>query len=114
MIIKAKSDRFQTRRGPGPALNITVKYSLPFREEVGVREETYEIGKNPANVASVLSMIVRRHSCIGKFVDAASDEAQRRQMVIALNSRLARLSDVVHDGDSVSLLLPVTGGSKKR
>ena len=95
-------------------MNITVKYSLPFREDVGVREETYEIGQNPANVASVLNMIVRRHSCIGKFVDAVSDEAQRRQMVIALNSRLARLSDEVHDGDSVSLLLPVMGGFQER
>ena len=95
-------------------MNITVKYSLPFREDVGIREETYEIGQNPANVASVLNMIVRRHSCIRKFVDAVSDEAQRRQMVLALNSRLARLSDEVHDGDSLSLLLPVTGGSKKR
>ena len=95
-------------------MNIVVKYSLPFREEVDVREETYEIGPNPANVASVLSRIVRRHSCMGKFVDAVSDEAQRRQMVVALNSGLARLSDEVHDGDSVSLLLPVTGGSKKR
>jgi molybdopterin converting factor small subunit len=113
MIIKAKLDRFQTRRGPA-RLNITVKYSLPFRDDVGVREETYEIGQNPTNVASVLSMIVRRHTCMGDFVDAASDEAQRRQMVIALNSRLARLSDEVHDGDSVSLLLPVAGGSKKR
>jgi molybdopterin converting factor small subunit len=113
MIIKAKSDRFQTRRGLA-RLNITVKYSLPFREDVGVGEETYEIGQNPANVASVLNMIVRRHSCIEKFVDAVSDETQRRQMVVALNSRLARLSDEVHDGDSVSLLLPVTGGTKKR
>ena len=113
MIIKAKSDRFQTRRVLAH-LNITVKYSLPFREDVGVREETYEIGQNPANVASVLNMIVSRHSCIGKFVDAVSDEAQRRQMVIALNSKLARLSDEVHEGDSVSLLLPVMGGAKKR
>jgi molybdopterin converting factor small subunit len=113
MIIKAKSDRFQTRRGLAH-LSITVKYSLPLREEVGVREETYEIGQNPANVASVLNMIVRRHSCIGKFVDAVSDETQRRQMVVALNSRVARLSDEVHDGDSLSLLLPVTGGTKKR
>jgi molybdopterin converting factor small subunit len=95
-------------------LNITVKYSLPFREEVGVREETYEIGPNPANVARVLSMIVDRHSCLGKYVDTVSDEAQRRQMVIALNSKLARLSDEVHAGDSVSLLLPVAGGFKER
>jgi len=113
MIIKAKSDRFQTQRGLAH-LNITVKFSPPFCQDVGVREETYEIGQNPANVASVLNMIVRRHSCMGKFVDAVSDEAQRHQMVVVLNSRLARLSDEVHDGDSVSLLLPVMGGAKKR
>ena len=113
MIIKAKSDRFQTRRGLAH-LQITVKYSLPFRENVGVREETYEVGQDSANVAGVLDMIVRRHSCIGKFVDIVSDEAQRRQMVVAVNSRLARLSDEVHDGDSVSLLLPVMGGFQER
>jgi molybdopterin converting factor small subunit len=113
MIIKAKSDRFQTRRGLAH-LRITVKYSLPFREDVGVREETYELGQNSTNVAGVLNMIVRKHSCMSKFVDAVDDEAQRRQMVVALNSRLARLSDEVHDGDSVSLLLPVMGGTKKR
>jgi molybdopterin converting factor small subunit len=95
-------------------LQITVKYSLPFREEVGVREDTYEIGEKPVNVASVLSMIVRRHSCMGKFVDIADDETQRRQMAVAVNSKLARLTDEVHDGDSVSLLLPVMGGSKQR
>jgi molybdopterin converting factor small subunit len=110
MIVKAKSDALQTRRGLAD-LQITVKYSLPFREEVGVREETFEIGENPVNVASVLSMIVRRHSCIGKFVDTVNDEAQRRQMAVAVNSKLARLADEVHDGDSVSLLLPVMGGS---
>jgi molybdopterin converting factor small subunit len=113
MIVKAKSDRFQTRRGLAH-LQITVKYSVPFREEVGVREETYELGQNSTNVASVLSMIVRRHSCIGKFVDTTDDEAQRRQMAVAVNSKLARLTDEVHDGDSVSLLLPVMGGSKRR
>jgi hypothetical protein len=58
-------------------LNIIVKYSLPFREDVGVREETYEITQKPANVANVLDMIVRRHSRMGKFVDAVSDEAQK-------------------------------------
>ncbi len=113
MIAKAKSDRFQTRRGLAH-LQITVKYSSPFRENVGVREETYEVGQDSANVAGVLDMIVCRHSCISKFVDIVSDEAQRRQMVVAVNSRLARLSDEVHDGDSVSLLLPVMGGSQER
>jgi molybdopterin converting factor small subunit len=110
MIVKAKLEALQTRRGLAD-LQITVKYSLPFREEVGVREETFEIDGNPVNVASVLSMIVRRHACISKFVDTVSDEAQRRQMAVAVNSKLARLADEVHDGDSVSLLLPVMGGS---
>jgi len=61
----------------------------------------------------VLDVIAHRHSSMGKFVDSTSEEAQRRHMVVAVNSRLARLSDWVHDGDNVSLLLPVIGGSKK-
>jgi molybdopterin converting factor small subunit len=111
MIAKAKSDALQTRRGL-PDLQIIVKYSPPFREDVGIREETLEIGENPVNVASVLSMIVHKHSCMSRFVDTVDDEALRHQMVVAVNSKLARLSDEVHDGDSVSLLLPVMGGSK--
>jgi len=112
LITKAKSDQFQTRRGL-PHLQITVKYAMPFRESAGVREETYETAQNSTNVAGVLDLIVRRHSSMNKFVDITSEEAQRRHLVVAINSRLARLSDLVHDGDTVSLLLPVIGGSEE-
>ena len=86
---------------------------MPFREDVGVREETYEIDQKSITVARVLDLIVSKHSSMTKFMDSASDEAQRRQLVVAVNSRLAKLSDGVHDGDSISLLLPVIGGSKE-
>jgi len=92
-------------------LRITVIYTLPFREYAGVKEEAYEIGRDSSTVKEVLDLIVRRHSSIGKFVDPSSEEAQRRHLVVALNSRLAKLSDSIHDGDRVSLLLPVIGGS---
>lgn len=92
-------------------MRITVIYTLPFREHAGVKEEAYEIGGDSSTVKEVLDLIVRRHSSIGKFVDASSEEAQRRHLVVALNSRLAKLSDSIHDGDRVSLLLPVIGGS---
>jgi molybdopterin converting factor small subunit len=91
-------------------LRITVKYTVPFREEAGVREETYEIDQESITIARVLDLIVGRHSLMSKFVDSSSEEAQRRRLVVAVNSRLARLSDEVHDGDSISLLLPVIGG----
>jgi len=48
---------------------------------------------------------------MSKFVDASGDEAPRRHLVVAVNSRLAKLSDEIHNGDKVSLLLPVIGGS---
>jgi len=88
-----------------------VIYTLPFRDYTGVKEEAYEIEGDSSTVKEVLDLIVRRHSSVGKFVDASSEEAQRRNLVVALNSRLARLSDSIHDGDKVSLLLPVIGGS---
>ena len=94
-------------------MRITVKYATPFRENAGVKEETYELDQSSTTVAGVLDVIVLRHSSMGKFVDSTSEEAQRRHMVVAVNSRLARLSDGVRDGDTVSLLLPVIGGSKK-
>ena len=91
-------------------MRITVKYSVPFREDAGVREETYEIGQESVTVARVLDLIVGRHSSMSKFVDSTSEEAQRHHLVVAVNSKLARLSDAVHDGDNMSLLLPVIGG----
>ena len=92
-------------------MRVTVKYTLPFRDDVGVREETYEIDREAIAVADVLDLIVRRHSSVAKFLETASEEAQRHHLVVAVNSRLARLSDGVRDGDTVSLLLPVIGGS---
>jgi len=92
-------------------LQVTVKYTLPFRDDVGVREETYEINREAIAVADVLDLIVRRHSSVAKFLETANEEAQRHHLVVAVNSRLARLSDGVRDGDTVSLLLPVIGGS---
>jgi molybdopterin converting factor small subunit len=64
-------------------------------------------------VKKVLSMIVERHPSMSKFGESGREEARRRQLVVAVNSRLAKLSDTVHDGDRVSLLLPVIGGSEE-
>ncbi len=94
-------------------MKIAVKYSIPFREDVGVREETYEIAQESTTVAEVLDLVVGRHSSMSKFVDKTSEESQRHQLVIVVNSRLARLSDEIYDGDSVSVLLPVIGGYRK-
>ena len=91
-------------------MRIIVKYSAPLRQDAGAREETYEIDQESITVARVLEMIVERHSSMRKFMDSASDEAQRHHLVVAVNSRLARLSDTVRDSDGVSLLLPVVGG----
>jgi molybdopterin converting factor small subunit len=91
-------------------LRISVKYAVPFRENVGVSEETYELQQVSATVAEVLELIARRHASIAKLVDTSSEEAQRHRFVVAVNSSLARLTDDLHDGDKLSLLLPVIGG----
>jgi len=93
-------------------LRILITYALPFRDDLSVKEETYELGRDSATVAEVLDMIVRRHSSMRKFLDASSDEAQRRHLAVAVNSRMAKLSDQVRDGDRIRLLLPVIGGSE--
>jgi len=113
LIAKAKSKVILVRHGLSH-LRITVKYAMAFRENAGVKEETYELDQASTTVAGVLDAIVHRHSSIGKLVENTSEEGQRRHMVVAVNSRLAKLSDEVHDGDNISLLLPVIGGSKKR
>ena len=94
-------------------MRIIIKYSTPFREDTHVSEEAYEIDQESTTVVRVLDLIASRHSSMSKFMDNTSEEAQRHHLVVAVNSRLARLSDAVHDGDSVSLLLPVMGGCRE-
>jgi molybdopterin converting factor small subunit len=93
-------------------LRITVAYTPPFREDLDVSEETYETEKDSATVREVLELIVARHPSMSRFVDISGDEAQRRHLIVAVNSQLARLSDCVHDGDGVRVLLPASGGSE--
>jgi molybdopterin converting factor small subunit len=78
-----------------------------------VSEEAYEMDQESTTVARVLDLVASRHSSMSKFIDVNSEEAQRHHLVVAVNSRLARLSDAVHDGDSLSLLLPVMGGCRE-
>jgi molybdopterin converting factor small subunit len=91
-------------------LRIVVKYSTPFRDETGVKEETYEIDHESITLAEVLDLMISKHHSMSRFIDKSSEEAQRRQLSVAVNSRLARLSDGVYDGDNVRILLPVIGG----
>lgn len=93
-------------------MKVTVTYALPFRENLGVREEIYETKRDSATVKEVLELIVERHSSMSESVDASSDEALRRHLVVSVNSKLAKLSEHVREGDMVSLLLPVSGGSQ--
>ena len=92
-------------------MKVIITYSLPFRDDLGVKEETYEPEREFVTVAQVLDMIVHRHPSMRRFVDASSDEVQSRHLAVAVNSRMARLSDHVGDGDRIRLLLPVIGGS---
>jgi len=94
-------------------LRVTVTYAPSFEEEVGTKEETYEIDQESIPVGGILELIAHRHGAMKKFVDLNSEEAQRRRLIVALNSRLARLTEDVHNGDKVSLLLPVLGGCER-
>lgn len=76
-------------------------------------EEAYEVDQESTTVAGVLGLVASRHSSMSRFMDESSEESQRHHLVVAVNSRLARLSDAVHDGDSLSLLLPVMGGCRE-
>jgi molybdopterin converting factor small subunit len=99
-----------SKGGAVSRLRITVAYTLPFREDLGVSEEIYQTERDSATVREVLELIVDRHPSMSRFVDASGDEAQRRHLVVAVNSKLAKLSDHVHEGDGVRVLLPVSGG----
>ena len=94
-------------------MRVIITYALPFRDDLGVKEETYDLERDSVTVAEVLDMIARKHPSMRRFVDASSDEVQRRHLAVAVNSRMGKLSDHVRDGDRIGLLLPVIGGSER-
>jgi molybdopterin converting factor subunit 1 len=76
-------------------MEVRVLYFGVLKESLGRESESVEL----ADGASVADLMKR-------YVDAR----WARSVAVAVNREYARLGDVLHDGDEVALLPPVSGG----
>ncbi len=82
-------------------MRVTVRLFARLREMAGADRVECDLGAG-ASAADVWQSVTRLHPALAPFGGAVS---------CAINADFARLTAVVHDGDEVAFLPPVSGGS---
>ena len=95
--------------GPGRTrypdrMRVTVLYFGVLRDQFGVRDEMVEVetGSSVGELVSVLLARTSNHAMV--------TEQLRRSLAVAVNREYCSPVHVLHDGDEVALLPPVSGG----
>ncbi|MCS7115939.1 MAG: MoaD/ThiS family protein [Nitrososphaerales archaeon] len=84
-----------------------VKYYAPFDKLMGKKEEELEIEGDKIKVSDLIKLIKKS----GKLdIPMESDEALSSQVLIVVDSNIAKLNDYIHDGSIVNILPPISGG----
>jgi molybdopterin converting factor subunit 1 len=81
-------------------VRVTVRLFARLRDIIGAAELTRELGPG-ATIATIWQQFV------GEFPELAKYE---RSISCAVNADYARMGQVLHDGDEVAFLPPVSGG----
>lgn len=66
--------------------------------------------KTPQGLQRKLEVELPEGSTIQDLVDHLEVEVAPEHLSLALNGRVARLEQVLHDGDKVHLMVPISGG----
>jgi molybdopterin converting factor small subunit len=87
---------------PRRALKVKIEYYGILREVCARHAEEIELdGRGEATVAEVLSRLVARHPGLGPH---------RRYIACALDAEIVADDSALHDGATLALLPPVSGG----
>lgn len=81
-------------------------------ELVPAREESLELECESLTVSQLLVQLAARHSGLEKHIDTRSDEGLRRHVIVVVGDKIAALTDILRDGDTVKLLPPISGGNE--
>ena len=91
-------------------MRVQVLYFGVLRERFGVADEAAEL-PDRATVGELLGLLRGRTSNSPMSEEAGgADEQLWRSLAVAVNREYASASMVLHDGDEVALLPPVSGG----
>ncbi len=81
-------------------IEITVLLFGACREAAGISEFKFELAQ-PANAATAWAEINNRYPSLERF---------ERSALIAINEEHARMDQLLHDGDTLAIFPPVSGG----
>jgi molybdopterin converting factor subunit 1 len=79
---------------------IKVKFFASYREAVGTEEIDIDLDSD-ADVSQLLESVKAKHPAIGKLIEP---------LIVSVNKEYAEFDKVLHEGDEVALLPPVSGG----
>jgi len=85
---------------PSAKAPVSVLYFAVLRDLAGVAEETVEL-PSPAEVGALLSLLERAHEAL---------RGRLGSVRVAVNEEFAPLSTLLHGGEVVALIPPVSGG----
>lgn len=81
-------------------MKLTVLYFQLIRTATGTEREDIELS-DPARVEDLISHLEQRHPNLRRYVPT---------LLIAVNEEWAERKKELHDGDTVALMPPVSGG----
>lgn len=91
-------------------MKLIVRYFPPFDDLTGIREEEIQLSGSSIKISDFVKFLAERHGKLTSKVALESDEVLRRNLIIAVDSKIARLSDPLRDGAVLKILPPIAGG----
>jgi molybdopterin synthase sulfur carrier subunit len=85
-------------------MNIRILYFARLREDMGIREEMFELPASASDVKSLRGQLIARGGA------SAAALGQGKAVRVSVNQHLARDDTPVKAGDEVAFFPPVTGG----
>lgn len=81
-------------------MNIRVMYFQVLRHKIGIREE-FLVAEGSLTVAGAIDLLAARHEVLG---------ALRDSLLAAINEEWVSPEAPLHEGDTLALMPPVSGG----
>ena len=86
-----------------------VRFFQPFDELAGNNEIDLDL-KKPIPVKELLGILEKQIPAFKPYVRKEGDEVQSFFVILVRGDEVLKLEDLVHDGDVVKILPPISGG----
>lgn len=93
-------------------MKLLIRYFAPFDDLAGAKQENLTLAKMSVTINELIRMLANKYSRLKDYIStySDSDETFRRHMIVAIGTQIARLEDIVRDGDEIKILPTISGG----